>query len=88
MSTNRNQPKRPVRLELNNSGAWKTLMTLDAGDAVTIGEAEMLTHELGLLYARLGGRMRWRLAMPQTLGCVTVPQPLREWAPETGWRDA
>jgi hypothetical protein len=89
MSTaTRTDPKRPVRLELNNSGAWKTLMTLDAGDAVTVSEAEMLTHELGVLYARLGGRMKWRISMAQKNGCVTASMVLREWSPETGWKDA
>lgn len=68
---------RPVRLELNNSGAWKTLARFDAGDDEQCDKA----RAAGQLLGELGGtRTALRICTDEALPCT-----LLRWTPERGW---
>ena len=70
---------RPVRLELNNSGAWKILATFDATDddmADKAGAAGQLLGELG------APRTSLRICTAEAL-----PMVLRRWTAARGWFD-
>lgn len=78
--------RKPCRLELNNSGAWKLLGTFDAADemqtALVLDAAEELIKTLNN-----GGPAKrcptLRVSTDETLGAV-----LMRWDIENGWRDA
>jgi hypothetical protein len=68
---------RPVRLELNNSGAWKALATFDAGDDDMADKA----RAAGQLLGELGGqRTSLRICTAEAL-----PVVLLRWTAERGW---
>lgn len=68
---------RPVRLELNNSGAWKVLVRFDAGD----DEAADKARQAGQLLGELGGdRTTLRISTDTTLPIV-----LLRWSLRDGW---
>lgn len=56
---------RPVRLELNNSGAWKVITRFDAGDDHATGVVQESSYSL----AKLDPKSKWRI-------CTDAPQPL------------
>jgi hypothetical protein len=68
---------RPVRLELNNSGAWKTLARFDAGDEAAADKAQRAGQLLGELS---GGRTTLRICTDDALPCV-----LLRWTADRGW---
>lgn len=76
--------KKPVRLEINNSGAWKVLGRFDASDDDLtddiLNDAERLAQSL----VEAGNRLTLRVS------CADAPHSvLMHWNdPETGWRDA
>jgi hypothetical protein len=73
------QPARPVRLELNNSGAWKQLASFDAGD----DDASDKARAAGQLLGELGGeRVALRICTAEALPIVLV-----RWTPAKGWMD-
>lgn len=76
---------RPVRLELNNSGAWKVLGTFDASDdeqsALVLSAAEDLVKTLHNSESPKGCPTM-RVSIDDTLGAV-----LLRWDIERGWRD-
>ena len=74
--------KKPVRLEMNNAGAWKVVLTFDADDKDTECEVRDTVHRMGSLSARLGGRQAWRLYAP------VIRMALSYWTVEHGWKDA
>lgn len=52
------ETKRPVQLQLNNSGAWKTVVRFDAGDD---GWAQQVQHAAQQLW-EVDQRTSWRIA--------------------------
>ena len=48
---------RPVRLELNNSGAWKVITRFDAGDDHASGVVQESSYAL----AKLDPKSKWRI---------------------------
>jgi hypothetical protein len=77
---------RPVRLELNNSGAWKLLGTFDAGDdeqtSLVLDAAEELIRTLHNS-EEPKGCPTLRVSTVDTL-----PVVLLRWALLDGWRNA
>lgn len=76
--------KKPVRLEINNSGAWKMLGRFDAADDfgadIVLNAAEQLAQAL----VESGNRLTLRVSMAEP-----PHSELMHWNdPETGWRDA
>lgn len=70
---------RPAKLELNNSGSWKTLARFDAGDDDQADKA----HAAGQLLGELGGdKTALRIATDDPL-----PVVLRRWSGDRGWFD-
>lgn len=78
--------KKPVRIELNNSGAWKLLGRFDAADddqtSLVLDAAETLVQTLnnGEPAKRCP---TLRVSMDDALASV-----LMRWDLESGWRDA
>ncbi len=71
------QAQRPVRLELNNSGAWKALARFDAGDE----DAAEKARTAGRLLGELGGkRTALRICTDEALPLVLV-----RWSADRGW---
>lgn len=50
--------KRPVQLQLNNSGAWKTVVRFDAGDEARVAAVQRAAQEL----YEADQRTSWRIA--------------------------
>lgn len=77
---------KPVRLELNNSGAWKVLGRFDAADdeqsALVLDAAETLVQTLHNSEDPKGCPTL-RVSMDDGLGSV-----LMRWQIERGWYDA
>lgn len=73
--------RRPARLELNNAGAWRILMTFDVTDPQQVADVKRVAAEMGQVYADLGGRMVWRLYAPMDQAVLAY------WEPGRGWRD-
>lgn len=68
-------PTKPVHLEINNSGAWKRVLTFDV-----IDEEDVLYDAHRLL--RWGGeRLKARVIMPGDTA------PLLTWTAELGWQE-
>jgi len=78
--TSQVQQTAPVQLQLNNSGAWKTLAKFDAFDDELANKA----RAVGQLLGELGGeRTALRIATDEALPCV-----LCRWTAEHGWMPA
>ncbi len=77
---------KPVRLELNNSGAWKVLGRFDAADdeqtSLVLDAAEDLIRTLHNSESPTGCPTM-RVSMDDPLG-----DALLRWELELGWRDA
>lgn len=68
---------RPVQLQLNNAGSWKTLANFDA---CSEDQAEK-ARTAGQLLGELGGqRTTLRIAT-----CEALPMVLLHWTPGNGW---
>ena len=81
-------PAKPVRLELNNSGAWKVLGTFDAADETTCGL--VLDSAETLLKALHGNKPAKRcptLRVSMDTSGDTTDTVLMRWDIERGWRD-
>ena len=74
--------KQPVRLELNNSGAWKAILQYDAANGDDDADAQNCADDMGRISARLGGRQAWRVVD------MLTGKTRSEWSVEHGWRDA
>lgn len=74
---NRNQA-RPVQLQINNSGAWKTVAKFDAGDEQAGANAQQAVELLGQINS---SKTTWRIATDEALPCV-----LLRWSVVTGWK--
>lgn len=84
----RNEFKKPVKLELNNSGAWKTLGRFDAADdeqtALVLDAAETLVQTLNN-----GGPPKYCPTLRVTMdnGDMSGAGVLMMWELAMGWRD-
>ena len=67
---------RPVKLEINNSGAWKTIARFDAGNDESADKARAAGQLLGEL-----SPCTLRIATDESLPCVLV-----RWDADRGWR--
>lgn len=67
---------RPVQLQLNNSGSWKTVARWDAGDDV----ASTRVHQAVELLGQVNDAYTWRIATQ-----ADYPLVLKRWAVEKGW---
>lgn len=70
---------KPVPLQRNNSGAWKTVTRWDAGD----DEASDAVHEAVALLGSVDPKGTWRIATDES-----HPLVLKCWDTKTGWRTA
>lgn len=71
---------RPVTLQINNSGAWKTIARFDAGD----DEATDKARAAGQLLGELGGDKRGGIAL-RIATDEGLPQVLVRWDAQRGW---
>lgn len=69
---------RPVQLQLNNSGAWKTIARWDAGD----DDQTFLAQESVTMLGSINPTYTWRIATQ-----ADHPIVLRNWCAAHGWRD-
>ena len=70
---------RPVQLQLNNAGSWKTLARFEAGNA----SQEDKARAAGQLLGELGGaRTTLRIAT-----CEALPIVLLHWTQRDGWAE-
>jgi len=67
-------PNQALRLELNNTGAWKVILRFLADDAHATGVVQESTYQL----ARLDTKSKWRIstdeAQPKALAYCTHDQ--------------
>lgn len=70
--------KRPVCLDINNSGAWKRICRFDATDSVTLDQVIEATAMLARITP-----CKWRIRIDDSLNIV-----LMYYTPETGWKEA
>lgn len=68
---------RPIQLQVNNSGAWKTVARWDAGD----DEASENAHEAVALLGVVDSNCTWRIATRED-----HPVVLKYWDPKAGWK--
>jgi len=71
---------KPVKLELNNSGAWKTVARFDAADEQQADPAMQAAE----LLQRVNPRQAWRIATDEPLPLVLM----RLCDAATGWEPA
>lgn len=71
--------KRPIALQVNNSGAWKTVARLDAGETATCDSALDAANTLGSCDE--SGRTTWRVITQDGLDDV-----LLRWCKSEGWK--
>lgn len=69
---------RPVQLQINNSGAWKTVIRFDAGDEFSGDRVQQAVDMLGEIDGNK--KTTWRIATTDSLPCV-----LLRWSAVTGW---
>lgn len=78
---------KPVRLELNNSGAWKLLARFDADQLDSTDEimntAEALAKAINDPACGRPSTVTLRISTDEAPPCV-----LMRWSDECGWRDA
>lgn len=68
---------KPVKLQVNNSGAWKDVVRFDAGDHVASSEVMEAAATLG----RIADRTTWRICTDDGLQSV-----LMHWSVKHGWK--
>lgn len=68
---------RPVRLEINNSGAWKLIARFDAGDEA-LGDKACAA---GQLLGEINPEATFRISTDEALPCV-----LMRWDAAQGWK--
>jgi hypothetical protein len=76
--------KKPVRLEINNSGAWKVIGRFDACDDEAADDVLNAAEHLASALISAGARLSMRVSMAEP-----PHDALMRWTDaETGWRDA
>lgn len=68
---------KPVQLQVNNSGAWKTVAKWDAGDDAASTKA----HDAVDLLGQINDDYTWRIATADGEQLV-----LKRWDSKNGWR--
>ena len=68
---------RPVRLQVNNSGAWKDVVRFDAGDT---GATDKVTDAVEML-GPVDPKVTWRIATDDGLQTV-----LFHYSASSGWK--
>jgi hypothetical protein len=68
MSTPATPHAKPVQLQVNNTGAWKTIVRFDAGDALATGYAQ----EAATMLKRVDARNQFRIATREGLPVVLM----------------
>jgi len=71
--------KKPVKLQVNNSGAWKDVVRFDAADAHAAGEVMGAAETLGRID---GGKTTFRIVMENSLSTS-----LYRWSSQNGWQE-
>jgi hypothetical protein len=66
---------KPVKLQVNNSGAWKNVLRFDAADDAVAAQVMEAAATLGQI-----GRMTWRICVDDSLDLV-----LMTWTEAKGW---
>ena len=59
---------KPVQLQVNNTGAWKTIVPFDAADALATGYAQ----EAATMLKRIDARNQFRIATREGLPVVLM----------------
>ena len=76
--------KKPVRLEINNTGAWKVIGRFDACDDDAADDVLNAAEQLARTLLAAGARLTMRVSMAEA-----PHEALMHWTDaETGWRDA
>ncbi|MGK2897818.1 MAG: hypothetical protein ACSLE9_03920 [Burkholderiaceae bacterium] len=70
--------RRPVQLQVNNSGAWKTVTRWDAGN----DEASSMVHEAVALLGAADSSCTWRITTAES-----YPVVLKHWDSKNGWQE-
>jgi hypothetical protein len=68
---------KPVKLQVNTSGAWKDVIRFDAANDVESCEVMGAAETLGRV-----SKAKFRITTDDGL-----QQALKHWAPDTGWKD-
>ena len=71
---------KPVKLQVNTSGAWKNLVAFDAADGPKCAQALEAAEMLGNLH---GGSVAFRVATDDASSLA-----LMHWSKGEGWREA
>jgi hypothetical protein len=71
---------KPVKLQVNTSGAWKDIVRFDADDTRRTDQVTDAADELGLVGA---GAITFRIVSDEPLPCV-----LFNWTHGPGWKEA
>lgn len=74
--------ERPAALQINNSGAWKTVVTLDAGDEFQRLAAMRAVVMLSAITGAMD-RTTWRIVTTGTPESLV----LFHWSEATAWRE-
>jgi hypothetical protein len=74
-----NQPTaiKPVKLQVNTSGAWRDVIGFDAGSDVECTEVMRAAETLGRI-----SKAKFRVVIKDSL-----QTPLLHWTPEAGWKE-
>ena len=70
-------PKKTVRLQVNNSGAWKNIVTFDAANDEFSSSVMLAAAMLGTASAH---DITFRIVIPDT-----YPEVLTSWSRSKGW---
>jgi len=76
----RRAPKKPVKLQINNSGAWKNFISFDADDDLAYSHIADAANTLGNLHH---GHIAFRVIIDGPGDVV-----LTRWTREEGWKKA
>ena len=76
--------KKPLRLEINNSGAWKVLGRFDTDDEFVANNVLVAAAQMAQALVAGGNRLTLRVS------CADAPHVvLMHWSDQySGWRDA
>jgi hypothetical protein len=70
---------KPVKLQVNTSGAWRDVISFDAAQDLEAGEVMAAAATLGLV-----AKAQFRVVIPNE-DQPRSPTVLTRWSPEAGW---
>jgi hypothetical protein len=73
-------PTKPVKLQVNTSGAWRDVVSFDAGQDLEAREVMDAAAALGRV-----AKAKFRVVIPSEAQ-PRSPMVLTCWSPETGWK--